>query len=116
MARSPIYSAQTRLRWSETWLDDSKVPVDLTNPDLSPATITLRILDAANAATTGTGTVTPVDMKNGKFKYQVKPADFVFPALFTDPPTKYNCQYVCTYVNGEILDGDFFQITCLKSI
>lgn len=116
MARSPIYSGQTRLRWSETWLDDSKNPIDLTNPDTSPATITLRILYPDSTLHDGTGTVTYTDMKNGKFKYLVKPVDFPAPATALLPAINYTCQYVCTYANGEILNGDFFQVAMLKSI
>lgn len=117
MARSPIFSNQTRLRWSETWLDSSRKPIDLRNPDTSNATIILRIMntDGSNAHT-GTGVVTPVDMANGKFKYQVVPADFVFPTLPSDPHIIQVCQYICTYANGEILDGQFFQIATLKAI
>lgn len=116
MARSPIYSTQTRLRWSETWLDDSKNPVDLTNVDTTNATITLRILYPDGSAHAGTGTPTPINQAKGQFKYQVVPGDFPAPANATLPAIHYLCQYVCTYSNGEILEGDIFDIASLKSI
>lgn len=116
MARSPIYSNETRLRWSETWLDDSKNTVDLTNPDTSNGVITLRILYPDNSQHLGTGQVTPVNQSKGTFKYQVVPADFPPPATPNLPGIVYTCQYLCTYANGEILTSDFFQVTSMKAI
>lgn len=113
MARSPIYDTQTRLRWSEVWVDDANKPVDLTNPDTSAAVITLRILWPDGTPHDGTGTGIAVDMKNGKFKWKVIPGDF--PAVITGP-TIYFCQYIATWSNNEKLDGDLFQITALKGI
>jgi hypothetical protein len=110
MARSPIYSLQTNGIWNEQWLDDGKNPVDLTNPDTSNGTLSLRImnLDESNPHT-GTGTFTPVDMKHGKFKYKWIPGDFL-------PIGLYVCQYSCLYANGQIGDGDYFQIQMFTSI
>lgn len=117
MARSPIYSNQTNLTWVETWLKDDRTPKDLRNPDLSNSVLSLRIMrDDGNNPHAGTGTFTYVNLSIGRFNYKVVPGDFPAPALVTDPHILYVCQYVASFANGEILDGDFFQVSMLKAI
>jgi len=117
MARSPIYSNQTNLVWKETWVDDSKQPKDLRNPDTSNPTIILRIMDADGSnPRNGTGTFTYVNMAIGRFNYKVVPGDFPAPSSSADPHIIYVCQYVVTFANAEVLDGDFFQVAMLNAI
>jgi len=117
MARSPIYDNETNLTWVETWLTDGKVAKDLRNPDTSNSTIILRIMrEDGNNPHTGTGSITYVNLAIGRFNVKMVPTDFPAPSLPTDPHILYVCQYKCTFANGEILDGDFFQIAMLKSI
>lgn len=116
MARSPIYSTETNLTWQETWLTSARTPKNLRNVDLSNATLSLRILYPDGSSHVGTGAFTPVDMANGRFNYKIVAADFPAPALPTDPHIVYTCQYVCSYSNGQVALGDFFQISMLKAI
>lgn len=116
MARSPIYSTQTNLTWTETWLKDDRTAKDIRNPDTTNSVITLRILYPDGSSHVGTGAVTYVNLQAGRFNYKVVPGDFPAPALPSDPHIVYTCQYVVTYNNGLIDDGDFFQISMLKAI
>jgi hypothetical protein len=91
-----ITVGETHVTFDCTWTDESG-PVDLTNPDTTPATLSVRwhTDTEGHASRLGDGTFTPLIMNKGRFRYAVSADDVTLADL-------WRLQFKATYADATV--------------